>query len=201
MHIVTIFDMIPLDWGCQFREPLQKENNMKDPKDCQSERECQTGPKADGCVRDAWKERGEDLASSAIHEMAKEKAAKDDVGSEIKFDEETEAMVDAFLDQCVQSDSDPLEVVEHIAKREGIKVSEDVHDGGTEKDKLRKFLIAVVRRIVVALLFHVADKYGMGAGSLLELILGIKKGTSARGIERPTSAPAMSFRTFRVFFC
>lgn len=148
-----------------------------------------------------WKERGEKLADSAIYEMDKEKAAKDAGDPEIKFDEEIEAMVDAFMDKCVQSNSDPLDVVEHIAKREGIKVSEDVPDGGTEKDKLRKFLIAVVRRIVVALLFHVADKYGIGAGSLLELILGIKNGASARCIERPTASPAMSFRAFRVFFC
>lgn len=205
MHIVTIFGIIPVDWGCQYREPLQKENNMKDQKACQSGDDCQTGcqsgHKADWCVRDMWKERGGKLAGSAIHEIAKEKAARDMEEPEIKFDEELETMVDAFIDQCERSCSDPLEVVEHIARREGIKVSDDGTDDGTEKDKLRKFLIAVVRRIVIAFLFHVADMYGMGAGPLLELILGIKKDAAARGVKRTAVAPGMSFRTFRVFFC
>lgn len=106
------------------------------------------------------------LAQKAIIEMNEpkpEEVAKKDAEEDIQAD------VDAFLENCDISSRHPLDVVAYIAKREGIELSGEPPKDETKR-KIYELLKAVVKKVVVGMLVYLADKYGFGIGSLVNTI-------------------------------
>lgn len=108
---------------------------------------------------------GEAIARAAIDEMAqrKEKKAPKPEGG-------LDDSVDAFLETCAELDQDPMDVVAHIARREGISISgEAPEDGG--KRRAYDLLRAVVTRLVTDFSSDLAEECGFETDPLARLVL------------------------------
>ena len=124
----------------------------------------------DGCSQECPGEHriGKALAEEAISKMSAQSEREPVVNSDWFSVED----VDDFLSSCVERDVDPLEVVSHIAKENGIKLSEDAPKDESQR-KIWVFLKAVIRKLVVVLVSNLADQCGFGIGTLLNAALGI----------------------------
>lgn len=107
----------------------------------QSDCKVEAGQASSADLRSAY---GKAVASAAIKEMS----AKPDGGALPSVDE---AEVMAFINECVDAKEDVVTVVEHIAKREGINLSEDCAPKDADKARLWSFLTSVLKTFAIEL--------------------------------------------------
>lgn len=100
---------------------------------------------------------GESLAAGAIIEMDN---AKKDNGKGW-HDEITEANVDGFIEKCEKEGKNPIDVVEFIAKINGIEIFSECEPKDASKRGLYELLKCVVKKVLIGLLSDYADKYGL----------------------------------------
>lgn len=144
---------------------------------------------------------GAGLALGAINEMEEEQAEKEsccDVNAE---------EIEAFLRKCDEMDKDPLEVISHIAKKEGLSLNgsrrdnDDPEEGSSYKRKLRDFLLAVIKAIVLAAISNAVDDHGIG--SILSSIINLRREREAeascvgRSIDAEDDEPMVKVRRVR----
>lgn len=140
---------------------------------------------------------GAGLAIGAINEMEEEQEEK------ASCLELNAAEIEAFLRKCDEMDKDPLEVIAHIAKKEGISLNGDRCDKDSEEDssykrKLRDFLLAVIKAIVLAAISNAVDDQGIG--SILSSIIKLRREREAearcvgRSIDAEDDEPMVKIR-------
>lgn len=141
---------------------------------------------------------GDGLALRAINEMEEEQAEKESC-CDVNVEE-----IEAFLRKCDEMDKDPLEVIAHIAKKEGISLNGnccnkyDSEEDSSYKRKLRDFLLAVIKAIVLAAISNAVDDHGIG--SILSSIINLRREREAearcvgRGIDAEDDEPTVKIR-------
>lgn len=140
---------------------------------------------------------GAGLALGAINEMEEEQEEKESCCYV------NAAEIEAFLRKCDEMDKDPLEVVAHIAKKEGISLNGSRCDKDSEEDssykrKLQDFLLAVIKAIVLAAISNAVDDHGIG--SILSSIINLRREREAearcvgRSIDAEDDEPMVKIR-------
>ena len=137
---------------------------------------CQEGQGCGGCgcgrtkPENAEKEyatgaQGEMIARSAIEEMVKPVEA--DPGEGLCVAEQD---VDSFICECEKSGKNPLEVIQFVAKKNGISLTEKAPKG---KEYISTLLKAALKKVLVGFLQYIVDQYGLGA---VQAVIGMLKG-------------------------
>lgn len=134
---------------------------------------CQEGQGCGGCgcgTRKPEKEaapgaQGEMIARSAIEEMVKPVEA--DPGDGLCVAEQD---VDSFICECEKSGKNPLEVIQFVAKKNGISLTGKTPKG---KEYISTLLKAALKKVLVGFLQYIVDQYGLGA---VQAVIGMLKG-------------------------
>ncbi len=109
--------------------------------------------------------RGEMIARSAIEEMVKPVEA--DPGEGLCVAEQD---VDSFICECEKSGKNPLEVIQFVAKKNGISLTGKTPKG---KEYISTLLKAALKKVLVGFLQYIVDQYGLGA---VQAVIGMLKG-------------------------
>lgn len=108
---------------------------------------------------------GEMIARSAIEEMVK--PAEADTGDGLLVAEQD---VDSFICECDKSGKNPLEVIQFVAKKNGISLTGKAPKG---KEYISALLKAALEKVLVGFLQYIVDKYGLGA---VQAVIGMLNG-------------------------
>ena len=109
--------------------------------------------------------QGEMIARSAIEEMVKPVEA--DPGEGLCVAEQD---VDSFICECEKSGKNPLEVIQFVAKKNGISLTGKAPKG---KEYISTLLKAALKKVLVGFLQYIVDQYGLGA---VQAVIGMLKG-------------------------
>lgn len=125
---------------------------------------------------------GSRIAREAIDELTSVKIEATDTSYSQEMGWEAEAI--AFIDNCDAAGVNPLDVVVHVAKREGISLSDgSTYPSDTKEAFIKKLLMEVVKILAQVVLGVLADKYGLGIGTLIDLVKGVSSREPLRDSE------------------
>ena len=125
---------------------------------CRSNSSCEGEETASGCNANTNAgSLGESLAAGAIIEMDN---AENDNGKSWN-DEITEANVDGFIEKCEKEGKNPVDVVEFIAKINGIEIFSECAPKDASKRGIYELLRRVVKKVLIGILADYADKHGL----------------------------------------
>lgn len=117
------------------------------------------------CGGDPQCDYGADVAGCAIKDM---KGGGPDVQS--RGEEDFSKDIKSFIDKCDAEGVNPFDVVAHIAAKEGINLSGEEVPMNESNARLRRFLLAVVRKLVIALVSYIANTHGIPVSALAKLL-------------------------------
>lgn len=119
--------------------------------------------------------QGEMIARSAIEEMVN--PVEDDPGEGICVAEQD---VDSFICECEKSGKNPIEVIQFVAKKNGISLTEKAPNG---KEYISKLLKDALKKVMFGFLQYIVDQYGLGAVQSVIGMLNSNKGDKGDGVE------------------